>query len=629
MGGCVPNHLVVIAYFVMWYLLVTLAVLFVISGLDDLFIDGYYWVRWIKRFWKTRHFEPLTYEKLTTKPEQFIAILVPCWNEAGVIKTMLTHNCYAIDYENYFIFVGTYPNDPDTVLEVQQAASTLKPVQCVVGPTAGPTNKASNLNIVYQAAKEFEQNNNIVFDVFVFHDSEDIIHPLSLKLYNYLIPRKDMVQSPVFPLEVSLWNWTHWLYADEFSENHTKDIVVRESIQAHVPSAGVGTAFSRRALTALEQKETATPFATHSLTEDYHTSLMVRELGLKSIFVTQSITRMRWKKRLFFRKGYVQKPVREYIATRALFPLEYKKAVRQKTRWIIGIVFQEWDLGHWPAARRIRYSLMHDRKSFITHFINGFGYVIFSFWVIYGLLTLNKPEYPRLQEQFNLHPWVWWMIVGVTLIMIERLIQRMIACCRVYGLLPALLVAPRAFYGNIVNLHALIRAYHIYFRAQKSTSTNKQPFGDKTEHHFPGSHVLVPYRRKLGALLVDNQVIHADELAIALAEQAKTGERLGRVLCRLHLLSSAHLLRFLAEQYQLRVFPKSQMLIAQTACLRQLPKKTARWFKKQKLHPVGVDAMAQRITVAIDDPTNELLLTKVIQYVAPWQAEFVLVDEEG
>ena len=258
-----PSEFVVFVYFIMWYVLVSLACLFVISGMDDLFFDGYYWVRYLVRLWKTRHYQPLSYEQLAQKEEQRIAVLIPCWHEARVIGTMLKHNCYSIDYTNYSFFVGVYPNDPETVNEVQEVTQSIKNVHCVVGPTPGPTNKAANLNAVYEYIRVFEKSLETPFNLFVFHDSEDIIHPLSFKLYNYLIPRKQMIQIPVFPLEINYWNFTHWLYADEFSENHTKDIIVREFINGHVPSAGVGTAFSREALSTLEDPKTKMPYPLH------------------------------------------------------------------------------------------------------------------------------------------------------------------------------------------------------------------------------------------------------------------------------------------------------------------------------------------------------------------------------
>jgi len=622
-----PGELILFVYFIMWYFLVVLACLFIISGIDDLFFDAYYWIRYVFRLWKTRHYKPLTYEQLAEKEEQMIAVLIPCWHEAGVIGTMLKHNCYSIDYSNYYLFVGVYPNDPETVNEVLKVARLMKNVRCVIGTTPGPTNKAANLNGVYNYVREFEKTLKNSFSIFVFHDSEDIIHPMSFKLYNYLMPRKEMIQIPVFPLEINYWNFTHWLYADEFSENHTKDIVVRESIHGHVPSAGVGTAFSRHALHLLEDPTTSTPFSTDSLTEDYRTSLAIRIRGLKQIFVTETIVRMKWRPRGFFRKGYVQKPTREYIATRALFPLEYTKAVRQKARWIIGIVFQEWQHNQWPKEWIIKFTLAHDRKSFITHFINGFGYFVFFFWLVYSLCTYANPEYPSLQEQFNIHPWVWWLIVTATLMMIGRMVQRMIAIRRVYGWIPSFLSIPRTFYGNLLNLHALIRAYHVYYTAPKGQTTSGQPSWDKTDHQFPGSHILTPYRKKIGNLLLEKKIINKNQLNKAILEQQKTGERLGQVLCRLNLISPHELLQLLSRQYHLELIPQSTLIETTKKSDLSIPKHLIHWLIEHSAAAVSVDDVKGILTISIEDPTNELLIEKIINHIKPYKARFVLIDE--
>lgn len=621
-----PNELILFIYFILWYFLVLLSCLFILSGIDDLFFDAYYWIRHAFRLWKMRHYKPLSYEQLAEKEEQMIAVLIPCWHEAGVIGTMLKHNCYSIDYSNFYLFVGVYPNDLETVNEVQEVAHLIHHVQCVIGKTPGPTNKAANLNGIYHYVKDFEKTLDRSFTIFVFHDSEDIIHPLSFKLYNYLIPRKEMIQIPVFPLEINYWQFTHWLYADEFSENHTKDIIVRESIRGHVPSAGVGTAFSKQALNLLEDPITKAPFSIDSLTEDYRTSLLIRMKGLKQIFVAETIMRMKWRPRGFFRKGYVQKPTKEYIATRALFPLEYTKAVRQKARWIIGIVFQEWQHAQWPKEWIIKFTLAHDRKSFVTHLINGFGYLVFFLWLIYSLCTYTNPEYPSLQEQFNLHPWVWWLIVTVTFMMIERMIQRMIAIKRVYGWIPAFLSIPRTFYGNIINLHALMRAYHIYYSTPKSQATSKQPSWDKTDHHFPGSHILTPYRKKIGDLLLEKKIITEPQLNKAILEQQKTGERLGQVLCRLNMVSQHELFELLSKQYHLELIPKNT-LTSLSAKNDSIPKHLIQWLNKQGA-AVSFDEVKKQITISIEDPTNELLIEKIINHVRPYQAHFILVEPD-
>lgn len=616
--------MLLIIYFVMWYLLVILAVLFALSAIDDLFIDFWYWTRYFRRLWKTRHYKPLTYEMLVAKPEQRIAVLVPCWHEADVIGSMLRQNCYSIDYDNYCLFVGVYPNDPDTIEAVQAVARENAHVHCVIGKKPGPTNKAMNLNGVYEYVKEYEKTLATPFDIFVFHDSEDVIHPLSFRLYNYLMPKNDMIQIPVFPLAVPYRKFTHWLYADEFAENHTKDIIVRETIRGHVPSAGVGTAFSSRALKLMENPETHTPFSTDSLTEDYRTSLEMRLLGLKQIFVLRQIERMQWKKR-WFGRGYVLKPTKEYIATRALFPLEYSKAVRQKARWIIGIVFQEWAHTGWPKSWKLRFTLAHDRKGFVTHFINGFGYFVFAFWVFYSFFTWAMPEYPTLQEQLSLHPWVWWLIIGVTCVMIERMIQRAIAIHRVYqNWIPALLSIPRAFFGNILNLHALLRAYRVYYKAPKTSAPSKQPAWDKTEHHFPGSHLLTPYRRRLGDLLVEKGLISGKQLQDAILLQQQSGKRLGDILLRHGMISAEKLQETLSQQYRLSLFPESAVPKALQRCQETLPQKLIQWLLAHDVTPVEYDPQKHTLTLLIDDPTNELFLAKVMQHVAPLKVVFVL-----
>ena len=48
------------------------------------------------------------------KAEQPLAIMVPAWQEHGVVGPMAELAASTLDYENYHIFVGTYPNDDKT-----------------------------------------------------------------------------------------------------------------------------------------------------------------------------------------------------------------------------------------------------------------------------------------------------------------------------------------------------------------------------------------------------------------------------------------------------------------------------------------------------------------------------------
>ena len=126
-----------------------------------------------------------------------------------------------------------------------------KQLRRVEVPHDGPTCKADCLNWVIQAIFLHEQQAGIEFAGVILHDSEDVLHPLELKFFNYLLPRKDMIQLPVASLEREWYELVAGVYMDEFAEWHAKDLVVRESVTGTVPSAGVGTCFSRRALLAL------------------------------------------------------------------------------------------------------------------------------------------------------------------------------------------------------------------------------------------------------------------------------------------------------------------------------------------------------------------------------------------
>ena len=60
------------------------------------------------------------------------------------------------------------------------------------------------------------------------------------KFFNYLLPRMDLIQLPVFSLERHWYELVAGTYMDEFAEAHGKDMLVREHIAGVVPSSGVG-----------------------------------------------------------------------------------------------------------------------------------------------------------------------------------------------------------------------------------------------------------------------------------------------------------------------------------------------------------------------------------------------------
>lgn len=122
---------------------IVIAVVIFISGLDDLFIDLMYWVR---RAWRAvtvySHHEQMNYKALLGVDEKPLAIMVPAWQEHGVIGKMAQLAATTLDYENYHIFIGTYPNDPQTHADVEQVRAHFPNVHSVVCARPGPTSKA-------------------------------------------------------------------------------------------------------------------------------------------------------------------------------------------------------------------------------------------------------------------------------------------------------------------------------------------------------------------------------------------------------------------------------------------------------------------------------------------------------
>ena len=207
------------------------AVVIFISSLDDLFIDIAYWIR---RVWRAftvyaRH-APLNYKTLYDAEEKPLAIMVPAWQEHGVIGQMAQLAATTLDYENYHIFIGTYPNDPQTHADVEQVRARFPNVHTVVCARPGPTSKADCLNNVVDAILQFEKRSGVRFAGFILHDAEDVLSKLELRLFNYLVNRKDLIQLPVYPLERPWNDFTGGHYLDEFAELHGKDIVVREAL---------------------------------------------------------------------------------------------------------------------------------------------------------------------------------------------------------------------------------------------------------------------------------------------------------------------------------------------------------------------------------------------------------------
>lgn len=518
------------------------ALLMLISGLDDLFIDIVFWVR---RCWKSavtyRRHERMEYSALYAPAEKPLAIMVPAWHETGVIGHMAELAATTLDYENYHIFVGTYPNDPDTQRDVDEVSARFPNVHKVVCARPGPTSKADCLNNVLDAILQFEQRARLTFAGFILHDAEDVVSELELRLFNYLVGRKDLIQIPVYPFERQWNNFTSLHYLDEFAELHGKDVPMREALAGQVPSAGVGTCFSRRAVRALIDAGNGVAFDVQSLTEDYDIGLRLKAWGMAEIFVRFPVVRDDRPAR----KAQMGRSEREssVICVREYFPDRAQTAIRQKSRWIIGIVYQGYRTHGWNRSLVLNYFLWRDRKGAIANFISFAATLIMLQLIVIWLVQYFWPQAPRFLSIFEGARWFSVVLLVNLLLMGNRMVQRVIFVSGYYGLVQGLLSIPRLVWGNFINFMANWRA----IRQIIQCGDPRRVAWDKTTHDFPSVGGENRARRSLGEVLVAHGVI-SEPQARAAELQCTEGLQLGSSMIHAGLVTAEQLARSIADE---------------------------------------------------------------------------------
>ncbi len=512
---------------VLW-ILTPLAFAILVSGLDDLVIDLAWGFSWLRGKWKpeARMFPPGP-RQLDSAPQRRIAILLPLWHEHEVIARMLEHNLASIRYSDYHFFAGAYPNDDLTQDAVQSMSDRFSNVHMALCPHDGPTSKADCLNWVYQRLMLHEEQTGMHFDIIVTHDAEDMIHPEALRWINYYAARFDFIQIPVLALHTPFFALTHGVYCDEFAEYHTRDMAVRPLLGGFVPSSGVGTGYRRDALDKLARSAANKIFEPEALTEDYENGLRLFRLGCSQTFVPLVHPR----------------DSNDFVATREYFPQRWGAAMRQRTRWVMGISLQTWERHGWKGKPGEVYWLWRDRKGLLTNPLSLLANLIF----VYGLATAIWQRTSPLSVE------LCWATFSIQCV---RMTVRMACVARVYGVLFALGVPVRAVWANALNATATFNAVGRYAIAR----AQKRPLKWlKTDHAYPNRATLLAHKRKLGEILVASGALLARGLKEALETQ-RPGVLLGHHLVASGQLSEESLYDALSFQQGLpigRVKPES------------------------------------------------------------------------
>ena len=573
--------------------LLPLAWIILISGLDDLALDTVCLGAWLRRRLRARPSGSLRPEK---NNEKNIAVFVPLWHEHAVIAGMIEHNAAAIHYQNYHFFIGGYPNDDRTLDAVRDLESRFPQVHLAVCPHQGPTSKADCLNWIYQRMLLFEEHHGTRFDIVVTHDAEDLIHPEAFSFINSYADEYDMVQIPVLPLPTPLRDFVHGIYCDEFAEWQIKDMRARQFMRSFVPSNGVGTGYTRRALEKLASAEHNLIFEPACLTEDYENGLRLHRLGCKQMFV----------------------PLRRHgagmVATREFFPRTARSAIRQRSRWILGIGLQCWERNGWRGRLPERYWFWRDRKGLLGNPLSLLSNLVF----LYGALTWVGAlcaGAPWGLGRFMLHP---WLLLATLAIQMVQSTVRMTCSARLYGPRFALAAPLRAVYGNWINTAATWKAVRSYARARMR---HEPLVWVKTEHAYPSRSALVEHKRKLGEILIGSG--YAEESGVRQAlENLQPGMRLGEYLVERGVITEDELYEALSLQQSLPAGRLEPWVISSQVA-RALPRRLVRDWR---VLPFRISS-GNMFLASPEIPTDDL--TRVLRGFTRLSLRFHLVTPQN
>ncbi len=508
-------------------LLAPLAFWVLVNGIDDLVIDiAAVFSYFRRRFSKSPQLRSPTEADLDSVSPRLMAVFVPNWNEHRVIQKMIENNVTKLRYPGVEFFVGAYPNDPRTLAAVREAMKRHPNVHLSICPHDGPTSKADCLNWIYQRMLLYEEEQGIRFDMVLTHDAEDIMDPDALRWINYYAQWNEMVQIPVLALPTPFRELSHGVYCDEFAEFQFRDMPARELLGGFIPSNGVGTGFSRRALEMLAEAHENRIFEPGCLTEDYENGCRIHRLGLKQKFIP-----------ITFRDGCP-------VATREYFPRKFHDAAKQRTRWITGIALQSWEFHTARDTFSSLYWFWRDRKGIIGNLVSPLTNVLFVFgsttWTSAHVLHTEWRLAGELSSLYSVY------MTGLALQAFHTLIR--ISCCaRIYGFAFACGVPIRIVLGNWMNGFATCKAIWNYSNAKIHGRALQWA---KTEHAYPNRAALMPQRKRLREILIGSQWITPEQLKMAAACKPPN-RRLGEHLLKLGMITETDLYLALSLQNNL------------------------------------------------------------------------------
>lgn len=281
------------------------------------------------------------------------------------------------------------------------------------------------------------------------------------------------------------------------------------------------------------------PFDVRSLTEDYDIGFRLKSWGMEEIFVRYPVKME--QAQLRERSAGVSKRDGNVVCVREYFPTSYKASVRQKTRWIIGIIFQGSRKLKWTKDWKINYFLWRDRRGAFANVISFIAMALFIQLFIIWVVEKVSPSTYRVLSVFDDEPLIVFLLMANLFFLVNRLVHRFYFAKQYYGWFQGFMSIVRIFWGTLINFAASLRA----LKQVIQHGDPRKVAWDKTSHVFPV--VAPPRKQPLGGILITNGKLTEAELERALLERP-AGIRLGVYLVTAGFVTLDELSEAIAEQ---------------------------------------------------------------------------------
>lgn len=199
-----------------------------------------------------------------------------------------------------------------------------------------------------------------------------------------------------------------------------------------------------------------------NLTEDYELGFRFYQLGFKTGFFNVKLDRDDEASR---------------IATAEFFPNTFWASVKQRSRWVAGIVFQNWKAHKWSGNLSTKYFLFRDRKS-IFSFFSAFLSNIVIVYFLYAMLS-KAMGWQHVNSLVGSSSVLWYLMIANLFFMISRLSHRFVFTYNWYGFGYAFFSLFRLPLDTVINFFAIARSLNVY----KNVKTKAKVVWDSTSHY--------------------------------------------------------------------------------------------------------------------------------------------------